>query len=338
MKRTFTAGILTCALFALPALAADPPKPSAAPVAEYDEKTQTFDLTLPEGSTLMSYFRTIEEAAKKKGTHVSFIIDPRAGRIRMPEIRLKKAGLCSLAELLEHITGQISAMNKDLASEIVMGVNPLPDGIGFIVSIELVQSDDEVRSSVFNLTYSKTPPEKIISAVDAALSLDSSIGKPTIKFHVDSSLLFVRGTDLQRETVMQVMQALGVPISSDAPRIWTGISAAPSREQQKTEFSTHIITGKQFKNYHDNFLNVYYPQGTYRMLADGGLQIRDLLEGAEIRKYGLRPGDIVHKVNGEAVTLSNIAELFQAAAPLSEHVIAGERDGKPFEIRISVKR
>lgn len=113
------------------------------------------------------------------------------------------------------------------------------------------------------------------------------------------------------------------PASGDAPPESSGV---------------YEISGEQFQDYHDNFLSKYYPQGTYRMMPDGGLQIRDLQEGAEIRKYGFRVGDVVKKVNGEPISLSNVSELFNAAASADEHVIAGERDGKPFEVRIKVNR
>lgn len=113
---------------------------------------------------------------------------------------------------------------------------------------------------------------------------------------------------------------------------------SPGEDAPPESASVYEISGEQFQDYHENFLSKYYPQGTYRMMPDGGLQIRDLQSGAEIRKYGFRVGDVVKKVNGEALSLSNVSELFNAAAGSDEHVIAGERDGKPFEVKITVKR
>ncbi len=121
-----------------------------------------------------------------------------------------------------------------------------------------------------------------------------------------------------------------------------GIPAVPAKTREPAEppaaSSAYEISGGQFQDYYDNFLGKYYQQGTYRMMPDGGLQIRDLQEGAEVRKYGFRPGDVVRSVNGESLSLSNISELFNASATRDEHVITGERGGKPFEVKITIKR
>ncbi len=118
--------------------------------------------------------------------------------------------------------------------------------------------------------------------------------------------------------------------------------SGPSGGGATSETSGYEITDEQFQDYVKNFLNKYWQQVSCRAMPDGGFKIERLTADAEVRKFGLKEGDIVKSINGtDLKSLDEIVRVFgtlTADTSLTEYTLAVKRGEKPFEVKIKVKR
>ena len=119
-----------------------------------------------------------------------------------------------------------------------------------------------------------------------------------------------------------------------------GSPAPPPRPPASGDAEQYEMTGAQFADYQAHFMDKYWQQGNYQVLAGGGIRITRLEPDAEVRKYGFRENDVVLALNGTRMEgLARITQLFgeMSSKGVEEHVLEIERDGKPRQIRIRVK-
>lgn len=113
-------------------------------------------------------------------------------------------------------------------------------------------------------------------------------------------------------------------------------SAAPALEEP----GVYEVTPEQARAYRRDSFKTYWDQGTYLRVPEG-IKILTLEAQAEVRKYGLREGDVVRTVNGADLSrIAGVADALKrlAARGVSEVAVEIIRDGEPREIRIAVGR
>jgi hypothetical protein len=182
------------------------------------------------GGTVAEYLATLKE----REDDVNVVLDPEAAGIAMPPVSLKKVSVDTAIHLIQETA---AAREGRVYIQVVNqgGGNP-----AFVVSVQApravpvafpprspgpgqpgaapegkqlhVSSLREIMDAAAG-DSSAVKAETVLTAIDAALGIQDpeQKDKPVVKFHADSCLLIVRGTQEQIHTVEQVLGEISRP-------------------------------------------------------------------------------------------------------------------------------
>lgn len=195
------------------------------------------------GGTVLEYVKAIQKAAEP--TVINAMVSADAAKLRVPAVEFKQVAVSSAIEALP-----MAAQNETAAAVLeVRAVGQAWDGSG-IYSISarqtvfgapgqamLTPGKAPEHVEVFSMRDLVEPPpgapagaggttvETILMAVDTAIGLHSDGEKPQVKFHKDSGVLIVRGTQEQIRTVKDLLNTL----REDTGQRWHGVQEMMER-------------------------------------------------------------------------------------------------------------
>ncbi|MDQ3195507.1 MAG: PDZ domain-containing protein, partial [Pseudomonadota bacterium] len=71
----------------------------------------------------------------------------------------------------------------------------------------------------------------------------------------------------------------------------------------------------------------------------GGVTISNVPDGSLTQKLGLQQGDVLNRINGQAVSSNNdLARLYQQFGQVSQITVEGTRNGKPINLSYTVQQ
>ena len=181
----------------------------------------------------------------------------------------------------------------------------------------------------------------VIAASNGGYALISVNGQPQESFTVGQSVtsgavlqaVYSDRVVIQRNGVMESLLLEGAdksaPLSSES---WQpSVSAQPQAESgmvRETGANHYMIDRDQLaaQMRTPDFLR----QATMVPSNSGGFQVRQIQPGSLYEKLGLRPGDVVKSINGQAInSVEDAMKLYQQMASLSSVQMEVQRGGKP---------
>ena len=165
------------------------------------------------GGSLADYGTAVQTAAG----WANIVMDPRSAEVRIPRCELRSVSVSGALEAAR-------AMLQQTTEEVGVSVDVINQGGApvFTVRVHFSRpkstggSDEEPgdRYVVISLREILAPgsalkPEAVLTAVDTALGLSVAGGpKAVVKYHSDTSLLIVQGTQTQVNLVREVVEAI----------------------------------------------------------------------------------------------------------------------------------
>jgi uncharacterized small protein (DUF1192 family) len=206
----FVAAMLSLAT-ALPALTFAQEKGDAS-----ETPRAALSLTFP-GGTLADYGAAIQEAAG----WANIVMDPRASEVRLPKCELRgvtvKSALEAAAAMVEQRDGQVTigvsvihqAGFAPVNTVSVYFAKPLPVESPSSASDRFtVLSIREIVSPPSGASASFLKPEAVLTAIETAVGLATSRLKAVVKYHPDTQLVIVQGSQSQVSLVQQIVEQI----------------------------------------------------------------------------------------------------------------------------------
>lgn len=126
--------------------------------------------------------------------------------------------------------------------------------------------------------------------------------------------------------------APGAPQAEGAPADAFNLTVKPAGANQysfsRNELNKALQDPKQLQNL-----------GGVEVNPTGGVTISNVPDGSLTQKLGLQQGDVLNRINGQAVSSNNdLARLYQQFGQVSQITVEGTRNGKPINLSYTVQQ
>ncbi len=200
-----------------------PPRPGSA----LREAEETISFEFP-GGTLTQYAAFVQEAA---GGNLNVVLDEKADEVSVPAVSLKNVSVPTALALIESSVKDGAKVNVETVRQGREGSEVYVVRVIKVVSKPAAPAELEAPAppaKIFQVFALKTllkahadgqkivtplACEAVLTAIDTALAIQAPDAKekPVIKYHPESGLLLVRGTEEQLGAVSQVLEQLTAP-------------------------------------------------------------------------------------------------------------------------------
>lgn len=243
-------GLLISTSFAQPQ---SPPVSDKAPVSAkskpYRVPTPSEELVSFEfgGGTIQSFVETLRVAMNP--TPLNVFIEPEAANQIIPPVKFTDVSYYQVLRLLDRTATdekgrrsqtQLEQSNTPVDSAPMFKIRAIPMGGGFAKGFSVLSLNPIIGlPGSSKSANSGLDAKTVLAAVEAAVVAAEEPGAtpPILKFHETSGLLFVRGTDAQREAAGEVVQQLRRDVEADRA---ADLAATAGRSTQKVLLKSEV--------------------------------------------------------------------------------------------------
>ncbi len=140
--------------------------------------------------------------------NVNFVISSEASRVRLPDLKFENLSAATVFVLLNKITNDRIEVDYDTIHQTAEDEN-------LVIMVVCHETEDSQQTQVLSVKQLLTggmDTTTLMEAFDGGLEFLGTDQKPEIRFQEKTGLLFVRGTPMQTNFLMEMVQAMqGIP-------------------------------------------------------------------------------------------------------------------------------